>query len=915
MHPHPFASAAAGLVFLTAPLGAQSVDFPLTDGGRYAGAELPLYRPDLDAIRALTARDDVRMSGVPLPGGAAVELELTRIAIEDIEFGFRVDGVARPDLLDGLDLTVWKGRVAGDSSSEALVSFSRAGTRGWIRTAGTLAHLLPQPDETGAWELGYSILASEEDLRRLGESFEFECGTESVAELGRDELDGIPSGGSGGAPGFLAASTIELYGCDIAVETDYQLNQVFGGSLSAETAYMTTLLGAISDRYAEQHRTQLNYPYLQFYTTSSDPWSTPDVSGSTSAMLDEFVAAWQGNLPVPADLGHFISGASLGGGIAYVSVLCDVGDQFNFGVSANIDGSVAFPVVQGPLNWDFMVIAHELGHNFGSPHTHDYSPPIDTCPSGGCINDGTIMSYCHQCSGGLANITTYFHPLVVDLIAPQVDNCLPLLVGMTTSPPTVVPPDVPTSLTLDVVGSPVGTVDLNYRFDPAASFQVLAMTDAGGGAYTADLPAPACADQPEFFFSMTDATLGLVSTETFAPEVGVMTVSFADTFTGDLGWTAGVAGDDATTGVWERGGPLGTAAQPSAGQDDGFCYFTGQGSSGGSLGEEDVDGGSTTLVSPVIDLSAGSARISYQRWYSNTTGASPGADVFEVEITGDGSTWVDVETVGPGGSEASGGWFYHEFEVADFITPTANVQVRFIASDLGSGSIVEAAVDAFQVFTTTCADPAPVAAFGASVASGEAPLSVDFTDLSSGTVDTWTWTFGDGGTSSLQNPTHDYDLPGTYTVSLTTSGPFGSDVETKLDHIVAAKPPLVGTPYGSTTPGSLGAPTMEAHSNLTPGAAFYMVAGNMPAATTGFLALSVHSKVPAIDLSNGLLLNVNIPLLLLTPAVADANGEAIVKVNIPPSAAGLTVFLQTFNLDGAGADDYASSLGRQVNLP
>ncbi len=688
-------------LFLAAPLSAQAtVSFPMSADGVYAGPDLPKYRPDLGAIGTLGANDEIRMNGVPMPDGTKVDVDLTRIAVESIEFGYRVDGVPVPGLADGLDLSVWKGFVVGDPTSEVLLSFSNAGSSGWVNDGDTLAHWMPQPDANGDFAAGFSILVSESQLAELGNEFKLDCGVDDLADLGRTELDGVPSGDPGGI--LKGSTSLKLFGCDVAVETDYQLNQVFGGSLAAETAYVTTLLSAISDRYVEQHRTQLNFPYLMFYTTPADPWSTPDSGGSTSDMLNEFVNAWQNNLPVPAVLGHFVSGASLGGGIAYLSVLCDTANDFSFAVSANIDGSVPFPITVNPNNWDFMVIAHEFGHNFGSPHTHDFSPPIDTCASGGCITNGTIMSYCHLCSGGLINITTYFHPLVVDVIAPQVDNCLPLIVGLEASPPAVIPPDVPNTLTLNVTGSPVGTVDLNYRFDSGSSFTAVAMTDTGGGVYQGDLPAVGCGGTPEFFFSMTDATLGLVQTQTFTPDVGNVTTIFADTFTGDLGWTAGVPGDDATTGVWERGDPNGTAAQPSTGSDDLSCYFTGQGSPGGSLGEEDIDDGKTTLVTPVIDLSAGSARIAYQRWYSNNTGASPGADIFEVEITNNGSNWVDVETVGPTGPETSGGWIYHEFEVSDFVTPTANVQVRFIASDEGSGSVVEAAVDEFQVFEVSC---------------------------------------------------------------------------------------------------------------------------------------------------------------------------------------------------------------------
>ena len=67
-----------------------------------------------------------------------------------------------------------------------------------------------------------------------------------------------------------------------------------------------------------------------------------------------------------------------------------------------------------------------------------------------------------------------------------------------------------------------------------------------------------------------------------------------------------------------------------------------------------------------------------------------------------GSDWFNVETVGPAGAEASGGWFYYEFSAADLINLTDQVKLRFIASDEGSGSIVEAAIDDFAIMDVGC---------------------------------------------------------------------------------------------------------------------------------------------------------------------------------------------------------------------
>ena len=59
--------------------------------------------------------------------------------------------------------------------------------------------------------------------------------------------------------------------------------------------------------------------------------------------------------------------------------------------------------------------------------------------------------------------------------------------------------------------------------------------------------------------------------------------------------------------------------------------------------------------------------------------------------------------------------------------------------------------------------------------SGSAPLQVSFTDLSIGTIESWEWDFGDGGTSTLQNPVHTFATPGEYDVALQVNHPLGQD--------------------------------------------------------------------------------------------------------------------------------------------
>ena len=114
------------------------------------------------------------------------------------------------------------------------------------------------------------------------------------------------------------------------------------------------------------------------------------------------------------------------------------------------------------------------------------------------------------------------------------------------------------------------------------------------------------------------------------------------------------------------------------------------------------------------------------------------------------------------GASSSASAPFHVFNVPGSFT------VALTVSGPG-GSNTLTVVDAVQV-----SESAPVAAFSAAPSSGAAPLAVQFADASLGVVTSWAWSFGDGATSSLQNPAHAYTTPGTYTVTLTAAGPAGS---------------------------------------------------------------------------------------------------------------------------------------------
>src|SRR6267143_1058959 len=103
---------------------------------------------------------------------------------------------------------------------------------------------------------------------------------------------------------------------------------------------------------------------------------------------------------------------------------------------------------------------------------------------------------------------------------------------------------------------------------------------------------------------------------------------------------------------------------------------------------------------------------------------------------------------------------------------------------------------------TTAPAVAPTAEFAGTPTTGFAPLAVTFTDQSTaGTspIVSWSWTFGDGGTSTLQSPSHIYVLPGTYTVSLTATSTVGPCSITKTGYITDSVVPVPPTAAFSGT--------------------------------------------------------------------------------------------------------------------
>jgi PKD repeat protein len=113
--------------------------------------------------------------------------------------------------------------------------------------------------------------------------------------------------------------------------------------------------------------------------------------------------------------------------------------------------------------------------------------------------------------------------------------------------------------------------------------------------------------------------------------------------------------------------------------------------------------------------------------------------------------------------------------------------------------------------TPTPSPVAPIASFVGSPTSGHAPLTVAFTDTSTGNPTAWAWTFGDGTSSTEQNPVKTYPTSGTYSVSLVASNSAGADTATQPDYVVVtdAPPPSISRETNSTVVNSTATSTIS----------------------------------------------------------------------------------------------------------
>ena len=228
----------------------------------------------------------------------------------------------------------------------------------------------------------------------------------------------------------------------------------------------------------------------------------------------------------------------------------------------------------------------------------------------------------------------------------------------------------------------------------------------------------------------------------------------------------------------------------------------------------------------------------------------------------------------------------------------------------------------------------PVADFTVSAQSGPAPLSVVFTDISTGTVTAWLWDFGDGVTSDEQSPTHTYTETTVYSVSLTVSNSNGSDIITKTNFITVTSMPTptisdvritnvrdssfsvswltdiesTGSIRYGTDPNNLNQSAEDVRGASTSDDTHYVLLDNLlPETTYYFLVVSGDTT----DDNAGAHYNVTTGPTLGLPGSDTIYGSVFLTESIP--AEGSIVYITLSDADAAGSSREAAPLSALVD--
>jgi hypothetical protein len=333
---------------------------------------------------------------------------------------------------------------------------------------------------------------------------------------------------------IFAPAITSLHTATVAIDTDNEIMaNKFGNNTTTASNFIASLFASMNLIYERDVLIRLvqGTTFLRVSSTA-DPYVQTD----TVQKLYEFATYWAANHgAVNRAVAALLSGRGGAGaaGIAGVDVLCNKSNGYSYN-QLYLTGTT-------PSWGEILVTAHEIGHNFGSPHTHCYNPPIDTCyrfesgcysgmtqtcPAVTTINGvtnvrGTLMSYCHLLGGCTASLV--FHPTTVNLLNPKIEarvnNCIfPAILPPAVS--AVTPASGPTA-----GGRAVTITGANFRSGAGVTFGGPAATSVvvvNGTTITAVTPAHA-AGKVNVTVTNSDVTNGTLSNGFFysPPETAV----------------------------------------------------------------------------------------------------------------------------------------------------------------------------------------------------------------------------------------------------------------------------------------------------------------------------------------------------------------------------------------------------------
>ncbi|MEM9837267.1 MAG: M12 family metallo-peptidase [Bacteroidota bacterium] len=335
------------------------------------------------AFDAASAPDAIQLS-IPRGDGPAIQLDLVKATVLTTDFTLVTSAGDSPRFERAIH---YRGVDPENPNSIAAISFLPGEMMGVINVDDhtlVLGKIMTAKDQKHVFYRAADLV----------ESFTGSCDTEAKP-FSKDQQPLLESMAKGEALGLeKSGGCVQVY-----LELEHDLVTEKGGAAGA-TNFITGLWNVVATLYQNENiATQISQIFA---------WTTPDsypTTGGTTAALYSFRSA---RPSFNGDLAHLISrGAPANGGVAFLDGLCNPNAAYAY--SYIYSGYAAVPT----YSWSVNVLAHEMGHNLGSRHTHacvwnGNNTAIDGCgpavgANEGCnaplpTNGGTIMSYCHLVS-------------------------------------------------------------------------------------------------------------------------------------------------------------------------------------------------------------------------------------------------------------------------------------------------------------------------------------------------------------------------------------------------------------------------------------------------------------------------------------------------------------------------------------